>query len=48
MHSTILPSSTGWNSKEPIFTHSRAPLMLAPTWGTSGSRSRATPKASSR
>ena len=33
MHSTILPSSTGWNSKEPIFTHSRAPLMFAPTVG---------------
>ena len=36
MHSTILPSSTGWNSNEPILIHSRAPLMLAPDMGDQG------------
>ena len=33
MQSTILPSSTGWNSNDPTWIHSRAPWMLRPEPG---------------
>ena len=36
MHSTILASSTGWNSNCPTWTHSRAPLMVLAEVGDQG------------
>ncbi len=48
MQSTILASSTGWNENAPACTHSLAPLMFSPRWGTNGRSKKATPAANSR
>ena len=38
-----LPNSAGWNESGPIATQSRAPLIVRPSPGTIGSRSRTNP-----
>ena len=43
MQRKILATSTGWPFIGPMWTHSRAPLMFSPKWGTRGTRSSAPP-----
>ena len=40
MASASLANSSGWKFNGPTWTHSRAPLMSSPMWGTSGSTKR--------
>ena len=39
MQSRILATSIGWNWIAPTWTKSRAPRIVAPTWGMSGATS---------